>query len=239
MTPEQFYDVCDYMRSSIKNTRWWGRVYAVGGCNRDLVMGEPIKDVDFAVEVPDGGIRLGYTLASQKLTLGRVKMFKRYGTSMMRFRAFPDYEIEIVQTRSGSYPLDAPAKAKKFFGHLAQDARLRDLTVNTLYYEVCGRKLLDPTGMALDDIHNHRLRTPAKPDVTLADDPLRVLRIVRFAVRYGWEIHPALWDAMRRHIGELVKLKPERVAAELEKINSLPEADKAAEMLRRLGMCEI
>ncbi len=236
MTVEEYHEICDYMCHVIQSTRYWNHVYAVGGCCRDLVMGDNIKDVDFAVEIPDGGIRLGYSLASGKHTVGRVKMFKRYGTSMLKLRKFPDKEIEIVQTRSGSYPLDRPEKAKKFFGTISQDARLRDLTVNALYYDICTRKMLDPTGMALKDIAAHRLRTPAPPDVTLSDDPLRILRIVRFSVKWGWHIHPDLWNAMRRHIAELGLLKPERVMVELEKIDALPHAAHAAKMLKELGL---
>lgn len=236
ITPEKYHEICGYMRDVIRNTRWWGRVYAVGGCNRDLLMGNLIKDVDFAVEVPDGGVKLGYTLASRKLTTGRVKMFKRYCTAMLRLKEFPEHEIEIVQTRSGSYPLKSPEKAKKFFGRLHQDAQLRDLTINSLYYDICRERMLDPTGMGVNDIELHRLRTPAPPDITLADDPLRVLRIIRFSLRYRWEIDSALWEAMKRHISELSLLKPERVSAEMEKLNAMPQAPEAARMLQRLGM---
>lgn len=236
MTVEEYYRICDYMRRVVAHSRFWDHVFAVGGCCRDLIMGLPIKDVDFAVEVPDGGIRLGYTLASRKLTEGRVKMFKRYCTSMLRLREFPGHEIEIVQTRSGSYPLDHPDKARRYFGTVDQDARMRDLTVNALYYDICNRIMLDPTGMAITDIRDQRLRTPSDPDVTLADDPLRVLRIVRFAAKWDWHIDSDLWDAMRRHIGSLHLLKPERVAVELEKIRSLHNDNQAIEMLRRLGL---
>lgn len=236
MTVEEYYRICEYMRKTVMHTRCWEHVYAVGGCCRDLIMGHQIKDVDFAVEVPDGGIRLGYTLASRKLTLGRVKMFKRYCTSMLRLREFPDYEIEIVQTRSGSYPLDRTDKAKRYFGSVSQDAHLRDLTVNALYYDICSKTMLDPTGMGMIDIKEHRLRTPSPPDITLADDPLRVLRIVRFAVKWGWTIDPELWESMKRHIGELGLLKPERVAVEMEKLSKLSHAGKAAHMLKALGL---
>lgn len=239
MTIEIYNQICRYLKLTIEGTIWEGHVYAVGGCCRDSILGDPIKDVDLAIDTPNGGIKFVKWLEKKHKVKGRPIFFKRFGTARFTLRQFPDDEIEAVQTRQRNYDADTDQNPEKAFGSILDDSLRRDLTINSLFYDITREKLLDPTGMALDDIAHKRLRTPLPPIETFEDDALRILRCVRFAMRYGHTIDSATLDAMRQARTGLLKISRERLYNEFDKILCCRNPKTAIEILQDVGAMEI
>lgn len=239
MTIEEFENIIGYLRHIIRGTEFEGRVYAVGGCIRDRALGrKEVKDVDLAVELPNGGLRLAQWLNSRRRTVFKPVIFERYGTAMLRLKAFPDDEIEIVQTRRGKYSGEPGSDPAEMFGNIDLDCRLRDLGINSLYLNVSTGEMLDPSGCALDDIKARRLRTPDEPLRVFRDDPVRILRVIRFACTLGWRIPREMLKAMREIAPQLVEIKVERIRAELEKIIQGPDPVRGVELMESTGALE-
>lgn len=238
MTTRLYLEIRDYLRSLLEGTEWEGHVFAVGGCCRDEIMGTPIKDVDLAVDLPAGGIRFAEWLASKKLTLHKPVTFPTYGTAMLHLRAFPDDEIELVQTRKEKYPDRGNRNPETVFGSLEEDCLRRDLTINSLYFDISRRRFVDITGLGIDDIRNKIIRTPCDPDITYDDDPLRILRCIRFASRFGWEVEKNTYDGMVRNHHRLKIITAERIKSELDKMLTCAHPVMALEMMRDTGALE-
>ena len=185
MDKKRFIDINKYVADAIAGTEFEGNVYAVGGSVRDYVMEQEIKDIDYVVSLPDGGIRLAEFLDNKCLTSTPVVKYERYGTAMVRLSEFPNENIEFVQTRSEKYSKDS-RNPETEYGSIEEDALRRDLTINALYFNISTGKIVDPTGWGMFDIENHTIRTTTDPDKVFEDDPLRILRVIRFAARFGW-----------------------------------------------------
>ncbi len=218
MTDKTYTDILAFLRNLIDVTPWEGKVFAVGGCCRDTVMGTPVKDIDLAVSLPDGGVEFARWLHAKGLTVGEPVLFTKYGTGRLTLKAFPDDEIELVQTRKEKYDDRTKRDPSVAFGSIEEDCFRRDLTINTLYYDISNGKMLDITGRAFHDIEHHIIRTPSDPDTTFDDDPVRILRAIRFAARYGWDIASEAFEAMKRYVDRLSIISPERMWGEFEKI---------------------
>lgn len=238
MTTEIYHDICDYLRGLVKDTVWDGHLYAVGGCCRDEVMGLPIKDLDMAVDLPNGGIGFARWLEQNGLTTGEVVTFPRFGTARLSLRAFPGDEIELVQTRREKYTDRNSRCPETAFGTIEEDCLRRDLTVNSLYFDICRRKFVDITGRGLSDIEHHIIRTPSDPDSTYDDDPVRIYRTIRFACRFGWRIEPETFAGLMRNIHRLSIVTPTRCHTELEKMLTGPRPVEVLDMLMRTGAME-
>lgn len=223
------------MRDKIEGTQWEGHIYAVGGCCRDMALGAEIKDVDLAVDLPSGGVEFARWLHLQKLTTWHPVLFERYGTAMLRLRAFPHDDIEIVQTRAEKYTDHNSRNPETAFGSIEEDCMRRDLTINALYYDITRDKLLDISGRSLRDIRNKVIDTPLDPDSTYDDDPIRILRTVRFASRLGWEVPERVFGAMCRNVHRLPVIKVERLRGEFEKLLLSPNVSRGFELLRSCG----
>lgn len=239
MTTQLYLKICEHLRNVIEGTKWEGHVFTVGGCCRDMVLGLPIHDVDLAVDLPNGGVEFAQWLHEQHLTTGRPTLFERYGTAMLRLRAFRGFDIEIVQTRAEKYTDRNSRNPETAFGSITDDCLRRDLTINSLYYDITNCKLLDITGRGVSDIKNRIIATPMEPDATYDDDPIRILRTVRFASRLGWELPVPVFNAMCRHSARLDIIKPERLRGEFEKILLSDNAPQALEMLRACGAMDV
>lgn len=225
MTTHIYHDICAYLRRLTKGTPYEGHVYAVGGCCRDEVMGNDIKDVDLAVDLPDGGVEFARWLAAQHLTVGEPVLFPKFGTAKMYLRDFPDDELQVVQTRREKYTNHNSRNPETAFGSLEEDCMRRDLTINSLYYDITNNKLIDITGVGVRHIHEHILRTPAAPFETFDDDPVRILRCVRFASRFGWKIDRDMLDAMAENVSRLNIISRPRLTGEFNKLLIGPRPD--------------
>lgn len=239
MKSDIYHRVCERLARLIRGTEWDGRVYAVGGCCRDEVMGREINDIDLAVNLPDGGVRFAEWLHKKRRTRQEPTYFPRYGTAMLHLRDFPDLEIELVQTRKGSYTDETADSPGSVFGSVTDDAFRRDFTINSLFYNITTRELLDPTGKGIDDIHNRTIRTPLDPELTFLDDPVRILRGIRLACALGWQLDDMLIKAMGAGIGGLRQIKPERRHAELDKMLGGNDPVRAMIFLRKTGAMQM
>lgn len=235
MTTQLYIRICKYLRDKIAGTQWEGHVFTVGGCCRDMVLGYEIKDVDLAVDLPNGGVEFAEWLHKSKLSTMRPVIFHRYGTAMLRLRAFPHDDIEIVQTRAEKYTDRNSRNPETAYGSIVDDCMRRDLTINALYYDLTAGKLLDITGRSMSDLRNKVIATPLDPDSTYDDDPIRILRTVRFASRLGWDLPTPIFEAMRRNSDRLSIIKPERLRGEFEKLLLSDRPGAAIDMLRACG----
>lgn len=220
MTLELYKEIRAYLKEVIKGTQFENKTYCVGGCCRDEILGNDIKDIDIVVELPNGGIDLASWLYSQHYTFGNVQVFSRFGTAMFKLNKYPDIEIEVVHTRCEKYPDGTSRNPVTDYGTIQEDCYRRDLTINCLYYNISQGQFCDFCGYSIDHIKNHIICTPYNPDVTYSDDPLRILRCVRFATRYGWEIENQTYQALKRNIDRLYIISQERITDEFMKIIS-------------------
>lgn len=235
MTHQEYNDVIDYLRKIIKNTKWDGHLFAVGGCCRDYVMNLPINDIDLAVDTPDGGIKFAMWLYKRHRLLLRPVIYPRFGTAMFRLKRFPECELEIVQTRKEKYTDKNSRNPAIAFGSKEEDALRRDFTINTLFYDISRSKLIDITGKALHDIKNKIVRTPLSPFETFDDDPVRIYRGIRFAAKLNWQIDPTTYQGMIDNIPRLEIVSPNRARGELMKIMQSPKPSRALNMLMDSG----
>ncbi len=239
MTTKLYHIICEWLRDLIKGTIWQGHVFAVGGCCRDEIMGFEIKDLDLAVDLPDGGVKFARWLIKRHLTTGRPTFFLKYGTAKIRLRRFPDDEIELVQTRREQYTKETSRCPEVCFGSIEDDCYRRDFTVNSLYYDITNRNLVDITGKGIPDMKAGLLRTPMDPDETFNDDPVRILRGLRFANRFGWRIDPPVYEALLRHVHRIVIVSRERVHSELCKMLNSNNPMGALNSLKNTGALAI
>jgi poly(A) polymerase len=211
MKKELYISITERLRELIRGTEFEGHVLSVGGCVRDDIMGLEIKDIDLAVTLPDGGIQLAEWLERNGHTSGHVVTYPTYHTAMFRLKDFPDEELEAVQTRKEKYNDHSSRNPVTAFGSIEEDCMRRDLTINALYRDISTGEIIDITSHGTDDIRHHIIRTPTDPDLTYDDDPLRILRCIRFASRYGWTIEPDTWAGMLRNVQRLDIISRERI----------------------------
>lgn len=189
------------------------RAFVIGGFVRDLLLDRPCKDIDIVTE--GSGIELARATAS-RMGIQQVHVFKNFGTAMFKAR---DYEIEFVGARKESYTRGS-RKPVVENGTLEDDQNRRDFTINAMAISLNADsfgKLVDPFG-GLDDLDRKWIRTPLDPDVTYSDDPLRMMRAVRFASQLGFRIEEGSLEAIRRNARRLEIISAERIHTELNKI---------------------
>ena len=214
MTRQEFEDITALLATILFATEFDGHVYAVGGSVRDYVMGNEIKDIDLVVDLPEGGIRLAEHLYRHDHLLYEPVTYPAYGTCQFRIKSMPDIELEAVHTRGEQYHSDS-RNPETCFADINADSIRRDLTINALYFNIFTEEIIDPTGKGLDDIKNRAIRTSnTDPDIVFNDDPLRILRVIRFAARFGWNIAEKTFESMKKNAGRMSIISRERITAE-------------------------
>lgn len=201
------------------------KAWIVGGYVRDRLLGRPHREVDVVVEGGDG-LALARRFAELAGAAPPVT-FERFGTAQV---TLPGRLVEFVTARAESYAADS-RKPTVRPATLDDDLRRRDFTVNTLLMDLDG-EIHDPLG-GLADLEAKLLRTPADPQQTFADDPLRMLRAIRFAAELGFSLAPDLLPAMRRLKGRLAPpvISIERIADELRRMLTSERPKLALELL--------
>jgi len=187
--------------------------YVIGGYVRDLILNRPSKDID--IMAVGSGIDLA-TKTAQKLGTNKVQVFKNFGTAMIRYK---DLDIEFVGARRESYSPDS-RKPEVQTGTLEDDQKRRDFTINALAIslnEATYGELIDPFN-GIKDIEDGMIRTPLDPDITFSDDPLRMMRAVRFATQLKFHISVETIDSIIKNRQRIEIVSTERIADELNKI---------------------
>ncbi len=160
MDKRKYNQIRDCLRQLIKGTPFENKVFFVGGCCRDDLMGLEFKDIDMAVNLPSGGIRLAEWLNEQGHTTHSTVVYPAYQTAMFHLKAFTDDELEAVQTRKEKYNAPSCRHQETAFGSIKDDCMRRDLTINALYQNVS-------TGEMLDIMELREQRTTAEQQTVL------------------------------------------------------------------------
>lgn len=209
--------------------------YVVGGYVRDLFLERASNDID--VVVVGSGIRVAEELKAQLGLKAHLSVFRNFGTAQVKYR---DLEVEFVGARKESYSHDS-RKPHVEDGTLEDDQNRRDFTINAL--AICLNhdrfgELVDPFD-GVYDMEDGIIRTPLDPDITFSDDPLRMLRCIRFATQLNFYIEDETFDALGRNAERIKIISGERVMEELNKIMATPTPSKGFVDLHRCGLLQI
>lgn len=209
-------------------------VFVIGGFVRDILLNRPSNDID--IVVVGNGIELAKKVAERIGKDTAVTIFKNFGTAMLRHQ---DYEIEFVGARKESYRRNS-RKPIVENGTLKDDQERRDFTINALAIELGSNwgQLLDPFG-GLQDLHDRIIRTPLEPDTTFSDDPLRMMRAIRFATQLGFTIEEATFNAIGRNKERISIISKERIIDEINKIMLSPHPSTGFKLLDETGLLEL
>ena len=206
--------------------------YVVGGYVRDIILERPSTDMDFVTV--GSGIELAQAVAKRLGADAHLAVFKTYGTAQVKWH---DMELEFVGARKESYRRESRNPIVED-GTLQEDQNRRDFTINAMAVSLNAGTygtLLDPFN-GVGDIERKLIRTPLNPDITFSDDPLRMMRAVRFATQLGFDIFPDTFQAIRRNAGRIKIITKERIAEELMKIMRADVPSRGFYMLKDCGL---
>ena len=206
--------------------------YVVGGYVRDLFLCRHSKDIDFVTV--GSGIEVAEAVAKHLGRGARCNVFKNFGTAQVKFR---DTELEFVGARRESYSHDS-RKPVVEDGTLDDDLSRRDFTINAMAMSVNRDnfgELIDPYD-GVGDLDRQLIRTPLDPDITFSDDPLRMMRAIRFATQLGFTIYDETFEAISRNASRIKIISHERIADELMKIMSSPVPSIGWTLLMNCGL---
>lgn len=222
------------IRNAIAGTAFEGRVWLVGGAVRDERLDLAHSD-DFDLVTDRNALELAELLWTQGRSQIPPVTYPRFGTALIRVESA---NVELVTARRERYTFDS-RKPDVTPATLLEDAQRRDFTINALLQNLQTGELLDPLGVGIADLEARILRTPLDPAATFRDDPLRMLRAVRFVWKLGFQPAPGLYDAVRQERERLRIISAERIRDEFLKMLMLPEADQALGDLQALGLLEL
>lgn len=236
----------------LRGTPFANKTHAVGGYVRDEVMGLDAKDLDVVVEIKGG---------AEKLTSMIHRMFPTETTTphqlgagypiwQITFKEDIEYQgeqfttsgavIEFVDTQKEMFPDPDSRQRKVEYGTLAEDVERRDFTVNMLLKDLTTGEIVDLTGTSLNDIKQGVLRGHPGVDFDkiLRDDPLRMLRLVRFQAKYGWNIPMSVLKAVRRNAARISIVSGERIRGELVKLMDIGKLAQGVRMMKAVGLLQ-
>jgi poly(A) polymerase len=203
--------------------------YLVGGSVRDLILGRVPKDFDVSTNATPSQIKRVFKncfLIGRRFRLAHIR-FDNHVIETSTFRRCPDQDDE-----NGD---DLYMLRDNCYGTPEEDALRRDFTINGLFYEVERFTIIDHVG-GLSDINNRLIRSIGDPNIRFREDPVRMIRAVRFAARLGFNIEPATYNAILRHHDEILKASPPRVFEELQKLFAFGAGEKAFRLLYKTGL---
>lgn len=209
--------------------------YVVGGYVRDLLLNRPSKDIDFVTV--GSGIEVAEAIAKRLGKDANLAVFKNFGTAQVKYHGL---ELEFVGARKESYSHDS-RKPIVENGTIDDDQKRRDFTINAM--AICLNKkrygeFVDPFN-GIDDLNRKIIRTPLDPDITFSDDPLRMLRAIRFATQLDFEILPETFEAIRRNSERIKIISKERNIDELSKIVKAEVPSRGFILLDHCGLLKL
>lgn len=210
--------------------------YVIGGFVRDLILNRDFKK-DIDVVAVGSGIELALKVSELLPKKPKVQVFKNYGTAMLRFQ---DVDIEFVGARKESYESTSRNPIVEN-GTLEDDQNRRDFTINALALSLNASNfgdLSDPFN-GLQDLESKTIKTPLNPDITYSDDPLRMMRGIRFAAQLGFEIETDSLDAIKRNADRIKIISGERIVEELNKILSTDKPSIGFLLLYKTGLLDL
>ncbi len=211
------------------------KAFVIGGYVRDLILKRPSNDIDIVVE--KDGIAFAKAVADKLPGKPKVTIFKRFGTAMI---PYGDIELEFVGARKESYSRNS-RKPLVQQGSLTDDQNRRDFTINALAVSMNSEnfgELIDPFNGLLD-MQNKILRTPLEPGKTFSDDPLRMMRAVRFAAQLDFEIAPEVIKGIKDNLDRIKIVSQERLIAEINKILLCKQPSKGFLYMDKTGLLEV
>ena len=209
--------------------------YVVGGYVRDIFLERPSNDID--VVVVGSGIKVADALRRKLGRKAHISVFKNFGTAQVKYK---DLEVEFVGARRESYSHDS-RKPIVEDGTLEDDQNRRDFTINAMAIQlnkVHFGELVDPCG-GIEDLEDGIIRTPLDPDITFSDDPLRMMRCVRFATQLKFFIEDETFEALTRNADRLKIISGERICDELNKIMKSAQPSRGFVDLQRSGLLNL
>lgn len=207
--------------------------YLVGGSVRDLILGRTPKDFDVSTSATPSQIKKIFQncfLIGRRFRLAHIR-FDDHVIETSTFRRCPDPDEETLDA-------DLYMHRDNCYGSPEEDALRRDFTINGLFYEIERFSIIDHVG-GLSDLQNRLIRCIGDPDIRFREDPVRMIRAVRFAARLDFHIEPATYNAILRHHAEISKASPPRVFEELQKLFAFGSGEKAFRLLYKTGLLHV
>lgn len=239
--------VLQFISEILQGSNFEGKVFLVGGAVRDKMLGLEVNDIDLVVNLPNGGISFAKWLTrktgSFKEGINPV-IFTKFGTAKFNLRGvtfngedLSEIDIEAVMPRTEVYH-EHSRKPEVDYGTLKKDAERRDFTVNSLMENLTNGKIMDFTGMGVSDINSGIVRIVLHPDRIFSDDPLRMLRGIRFAVKYNWKLPLYMVKAIKKNAVSIQKVSMERVRDEISKMLLFEKPDVAVRLLQITNLAD-
>lgn len=209
------------------------KAFVIGGYVRDILLERPSKDIDIVIE--GSGMDLA-TEAAERLKVKKVALFKTYGTAAFNYK---DMELEFVGARKESYQKDSRNPSVSS-GTILDDQLRRDFTINALAISLNKETfgdLVDPFN-GLKDLEAKTIRTPLEPETTFSDDPLRMMRAIRFATQLNFTINEESFSAIKAHAQRIEIITKERVSTELNKMILADVPSRGFKLLNSSGLLD-
>jgi tRNA nucleotidyltransferase/poly(A) polymerase len=221
----------------VKGTKFESHTFVAGGWVRDKLLGVESKDIDIVTDIIGGGEELSILIGNK---IGKTPIVHpNFGTAQLTLDGAEynghvfgkDTVVEFVTTRKESYR-GTSRKPETEFGTLDDDVSRRDFSINSMLEDVVTGEILDLSGKGKSDLENKIIRSTGDPDIIFGEDPLRILRGIRFSLKYEMEIEPDTLRGIARNASKIANISGERISEELRKIFLLPNAGDGMRVLR-------
>lgn len=237
------YTILEFLKNKIQGTEWENKVFLAGGAVRDEIMGKAPKDLDFTII---GGLDAGINFATWLgKELGNFKqdsnpvIYPKFGTAKLSLnnnnQDLPSIELEFVAPRKEEYR-HGSRKPIVVAGNIEDDANRRDLTINSLLKNISTGEILDISGKGIEDIKNGVIRTTQDAEVIFKEDPLRMLRAIRFASKYNFDMQTDVIKNIRKNAQLINTISSERIRDEIDKMLMTTEPKKAFRLMKITGL---